>query len=93
MTAAAGMAGPAPPPLFRRHPQARILGPDGAGMYDGPALACIPERPPARALASVFAAADTGLAFRVGETAAEPAQGAGSEGDDVACSPGIRLQP
>ncbi|MCA3441832.1 MAG: AMP-binding protein [Rhodobacter sp.] len=78
MTAAAGMAGPAPPPLFRRHPQARILGPDGARMYNGPALACIPERPPAWALAGVFAAADTGLAFRVGETAAEPAQGAGS---------------
>ncbi len=78
MNAAAGTGKPAAPDLFRRHPQARIFGPDGAGMQDGPALACIPERPPARALASVFAAAGTGLAFRVGEAAAGPAQGAGS---------------
>jgi len=78
MSTMAGTGNPAPPGLFRRHPQSRILGPDGAETHDGPVLDCIPECPPSRALASAFAAARAGLAFRVGDTAADPPLDAGS---------------
>jgi long-chain acyl-CoA synthetase len=73
----AGTALPAPPAVFRRHPKARIFGPDGAETDDGPPLARFSDRPAAWALTSALAAAEAGLAFRVGDTAAEPAQGAG----------------
>jgi long-chain acyl-CoA synthetase len=77
MTGTVGTALPAAPAVFRRHPQARIFGPDGAATDDGPPLARISDSPAAQALASALAAAEAGLAFRVGDTAAEPAQGAG----------------
>ena len=64
--------------VFRRHPLARIVGPDGLETADGPPLACIRDTPAPQALASVFAATRAGLAFRVGDTDADPAQGAGS---------------
>jgi len=78
MSDRAGTALPAPPAVFRRHPQARIFGPDGAETDMGQPLARIVESPAPRALANALAAAGAGLAFRLGETAAEPAQGAGS---------------
>jgi long-chain acyl-CoA synthetase len=64
--------------VFRRHPLARIVGPDGTATEDGPPLACIPDSPAPLALASAFAAARAGLAFRIGDTDADPAQGPGS---------------
>ena len=78
MSDRAGTAPPAPPAVFRRHPLARIFGPDGAGPVQGQPLASISDTPSSDALACVFSAAEAGIAFRVGETAAEPAQGAGS---------------
>jgi long-chain acyl-CoA synthetase len=78
MTGTAGTDRPAPTALFRRHPLARIVGPDGADPVQGQPVACISETPSSDALACVFSAAGAGLAFRVGETAAAPAQGAGS---------------
>lgn len=78
MSDRAGTALPAPPAVFRRHPQACIFGPDGAETDMGQPLARIDDSPAPRALANALAAAEAGLAFRLGETAAEPAQGAGS---------------
>ena len=78
MSDRAGTALPAPPAVFRRHPLARIFGPDGAETDMGQPLASISDTPSSDALACVFSAAEAGIAFRVGETAAEPAQGAGS---------------
>jgi long-chain acyl-CoA synthetase len=78
MTGADGTGHPAPGAVFRHHPLARIVGPGGHGAEVGPPLACIPESPASQALASVFAATAAGLAFRVGDTAADPPLGAGS---------------
>ena len=77
MSGSVGTGGPAPPARFRRHPLARIFGPDGAEADPGPPLARIDEIPASRALVCAFAAAEAGLAFRLGETSAEPPQGAG----------------
>jgi long-chain acyl-CoA synthetase len=78
MTGLVGTGHPAPGPVFRRHPLARIVGPDGTMTEDGPPLACIRDTPAPLALASAFATARAGLAFRVGGTDADPPLGAGS---------------
>jgi long-chain acyl-CoA synthetase len=78
MTGADGTGHPAPGAVFRRPPLARIVGPDGQGAEVAPPLARIPESPAPLALASVFAAARAGLAFRVGDMAADPPLGAGN---------------
>jgi long-chain acyl-CoA synthetase len=62
---------------FRRHPLSRIIGPDGRAAPQGEARSIIADRPAPLALASAFAAADAGLAFRVGDGAAAPEGGAG----------------
>ena len=58
MSNRAGTALPAPPAVFRRHPQARIFGPDGAETDAGQPLARIGDSPAPRALANAFAAAE-----------------------------------
>ena len=57
MSDRAGTALPAPPAEFRRHPQARIFGPDGAETEKGQPLARICDRPAPIALTNALAAA------------------------------------
>jgi long-chain acyl-CoA synthetase len=62
---------------FRHHPAARILGPDGEPARPGLARAVIAERPGPQALADAFAAAEAGVAFRVGRADGAPEHGPG----------------
>ncbi len=65
------------PLRFRRHPAARLFGADGAEAagFGGALRAVIPEHPAAEALSAAFAAADAGVAFRIGGPPDAPSPG------------------